>query len=245
MNQQSEHIEGINGSINIAISRRSDEISLVFGGVEARLSIEDAFRLAYLLQSNAASKPVPSDDKPEPTQPSVTRKRYSRYRETISDLIEENLIEVGTVLIIKHKYAERSGTVTADGMIDVDGYIERTPSAAGSRVVGRTCNGWQEWRVYGGPRLADLRWMLRAKRFPGENQGYTVSTLREKKRIATGWVDYALARELDPSKKDIERIEDYLTERQLTSNKHYSESTMTMYRRHLHQWFEWCKANNW
>lgn len=245
MNQKPEYIEGINGSITIAISRHSDEISLVFGGVEARLSIEDAFRLAYLLQSNAAPIPVPSDDKPQPVRPSVKRKRFSRHRETISDLIEENLIEVGALLTIKHKYTEHSGKVTADGMIEVDEYIERTPSAAGSRVVGRTCNGWQEWSVYGGPQLADLRWMLRAKRFPGENHGYTVSTLREKKRIATGWVDYALARELDPSKKDIERIEDYLDERQLESDKYYSESTMTMYRRHLHQWFEWCKANNW
>ena len=243
MNQQSEHIEGINGSINITISRHSNEISLFFGGVEARLSIEDAFRLAYLLQSNAASKPVPSDDKPEPVQPPVKRRR--RYRETIFDLIEEGLIEVGTVLTIKYKYMERSGTVTADGKIDIDGYQEGSPSAAGRRVTGKSCNGWQEWRVYGGSRLVDLRWMLRATRFPGENHGYTASTLREKKRIATRWVDYALARGLDPSKKDIERIEDYLDERQLTSNKHYSESTMTMYRRHLHQWFEWCKANNW
>jgi len=243
MNQQPEHIEGINGSITITISRHSNEISLVFGGVEARLSIEDAFRLAYLLQSNAASKPVPSDDKPEPVQPPVKRRR--RYRETISDLIEENLIEVGTVVTIKHKYMERSGTVTADGKIDIDGYQEGSPSAAGRRVTGKSCNGWQEWRVYGGSRLADLRWMLRAKRFPGENHGYAESTAREKQMIATGWVDYALARGLDPGKKGNTKTEGFLSDRQRKSEYRYADGTLDSYRLHLRHWFEWCQANNW
>ena len=245
MNQQPEYIEGINGSITIAISRNANEISLVFGGVEARLSIEDAFRLAYLLQSNAAPVPVLSDDNPQPVRPSVKRKRFSRHRETISDLIEEKLIEVGARLTINHKYTEHSGTVTADGMIEVDGYIERTPSAAGSRVVDRTCNGWQEWSVYGGPRLADLRWKLRAKRFPGENHGYAESTARERQKIATGWVDYALARGLDPGKKSDAKTEAYLADRQRKSDYRYSEATLDSYWRHLRQWFEWCKANNW
>ena len=244
MNQQPEYIEGINGSITIAISRNANEISLVFGGVEARLSIEDAFRLAYLLQSNAAPIPVPSDDKPEPVQPSVKR-RGRRYRETISDLIEESLIEVGTVLTIKYKYMERSGTVTADGMIDIDGYIERSPSAAGRRVTGKSCNGWQEWRVRDGHRLDDLRWMLRAKRFPGENHGYAESTAREKQMIARGWVDYALARGLDPGKKGNTKTEAFLDDRQRQSDYRYTDGTLDSYRLHLRHWFEWCKANNW
>ena len=242
MNQQSEYIEGINGSISIAISRRSDEISLVFGGVEARLSIEDAFRLAYLLQSNA-SKPVPLDDKPQPARPSVKRRR--RYRETISDLMEEGLITVGTVLTIKYKYMERSGTITADGMIDIDGYMERSPSAAGRRVTGKSCNGWQEWRVRDGHRLVDLRWMLRAKRFPGENHGYAESTAREKQMIAVGWVDYALARGLDPGKKGNTKTEGFLSDRQRKSEYRYADGTLDSYRIHLRHWFEWCGDNNW
>lgn len=243
MTQRPEYIGCIDGN-TIVLSHRNDEFVLSFGGIEARLSIEAAFRLASLLQPTA-SIPASSENKPQPVRPSVKRKRYSRYRETISDLIEEGLIEVGTVLIIKHKYTERSGTVTSDGMINVDGYIEATPSAAGSRVVDRTCNGWQEWRVYGGPRLADLRWMLRAKRFPGESHGYAESTAREKQMIVTGWVDYTLTRGLDPGKKGNAKTEAYLSDRQRKSDYRYTESTLNVYRGHLRHWFDWCGDNNW
>lgn len=244
MTQPSEYIEGIDGSINIVIRRRSNEVVIVFGGVEARLSIDDAFRLAYLLQSNA-SKPVPSEDKPEPVQPSMkiepvrSSGKIRRYRETISDLMEEGLIMAGAGLTIKYKYMERSGTVTEDGKIEIDGYKEETPSAAGQRVTGKSCNGWQEWRVYDGSRLADLRWMLRAKRFPGENHRYAESTAREKQQIAIGWVDYALARGLDPGKKSNAKTEAYLADRQLKSDYRYTDSTLNVYRGHLRQWFNY------
>lgn len=243
MTQRPEYIGCIDGN-TIVLSHRNDEYVLSFGGIEARLSMEAAFRLASLLQPTA-SIPASSEDKPRPVRPSVKRKRYSRYRETISDLIEEGLIEVGTVLVIKHKYTERSGTVTSDGMINVDGYIEATPSAAGSRLIDRTCNGWQEWRVYGGPRLADLRWMLRAKRFPTENHEYAPGYTKEKSRIAIGWVNYALGEGLDPGVRNDARAEKYLEIRQASSEYRYTDSTLASYRRHLHQWFEWCKANNW
>ena len=33
--------------------------------------------------------------------------------------------------------------------------------------------------------------------------------------------------------------------RQKNIGYHYTETTLDSYWRHLRQWFEWCKANNW
>ena len=232
MTQQSEYLGSIDGSTTIVISRRSDEVVLVLGGVEIRLSAVDASRLANILQSTAS---IPMHyDKPEPVQPSLPTKRA-----TIAHLLEEGLLQVGTVLTMKHQNTDRLGTVTVDGKIVVDGYKEGSPSAAGQRVTGKTCNGWKEWRVHGGHRLADLRWMLRAKWFPGENHGYSESTAREKQMIAMGWVDYALKKRLNPGVRNELAIENYLENRQLYSDNRYKEKTLAGYRRHLRHWFNY------
>ena len=236
MTQQPEYIGCMDGRA-IVLHRQADEIVLTFDGVEARLSIEAAIRFANLLPSvTPSSRPSNKRRGRRSIQPLVKRRSYP---ETIGDLIEEDLIQVGTVLTLRYKKMDRFGTITADGMIDVDGYKEESPSAAGQRVIGRTCNGWQEWRVYGGSRLTDLRWMLRAKRFPGENHGYAESTAHEENMLAMAWVDYALARGLDPGKKDNTKVEDFLIDRQRNSNCHYAESTLNAYRMRLRHWFDY------
>ena len=241
MTQQPEYIGCIDGRA-IVVRRQADEVVLTFDGVEARLSMEAAVRLANLLPS-AASSPILSDNKSRYVRPIA---RQSRSRETIVDLMEENLIQVGTVLTLRHRRVDHFGTVTMDGKIDINGHKYDTPSGACRWVTGRkTCNGWAEWKVRDGRSLADLRWMLRAKRFPAENHGYAESTAREKQMIAIGWVDYALARGLGPGKKGNTETEAFLADRQIKSDYRYTESTLNVYRGHLRHWFEWCGDNNW
>ena len=244
MTQQPEYIGCIDGRA-IVVRRQADEILLTFDGVEARLSVEAAIRLANLLPS---VKPSSSPSNKRRRQRSVQQlvKRRS-YPETIADLIEEGLIQVSTILTMRYQNVDRFGTVTMDGRIDIDGHKEETPSGACIWVTGRqTCNGWAEWKVRDGKSLADLRWMLRAKRFPPNNGKVLLTQLdKQKNMIAMGWVDYALSEKLNPGTHKESAIERYLIFRQTSADYYYTESTLDSYRRHLRQWFEWCGDNNW
>lgn len=240
MNQQPEYIGCLDGKV-IVLSCHDSEFVLAIDKVEARLSTEAAIRLSNLL-SSATSLPIPSSDKKRYIQP---LRRRGRHRSTIADLIEEGLLSVGEILTIRHDGMDRFATITEDGRFNIDGHKEKTPSGAGEWVIGRPCSGWRLWKIKDGKTLADLRWMMRARRFPGENHGYAVSTAREKQVIATGWVDYALARGLDPSKKENTKTEAFLADRQLKSDYRYTESTLNVYRGHLRQWFERCRDHNW
>lgn len=57
--------------------------------------------------------------------------------------------------------------------------------------------------------------------------------------LAMAWVDYALARGLDPGEKDNAKVEDFLTDRQQKLNHHYAESTLNAYRMRLRHWFDY------
>ena len=237
MTQQPEYIGCMDGRA-IVLRRQADEIILSFDGVEARLSIEAAIRLANLLPSvTPASRPVIKRRRRRRSAHPLVKRRG--YPETIADLIEEGLIQVGTVLNIRHQNVERYGSITVDGKIDINGHEEDTLSAAGKWVIGRECSGWDTWKLQDGKSLADLRWALRAKRFPGKNHGYAESTAREENMLAMAWVDYALARGLDPGEKDNAKVEDFLTDRQRKINHHYAESTLNAYRMRLRHWFDY------
>ena len=234
MTQQTEYIGCIDGN-TIVLHRKADEIVLTFDGVVARLSIEAAIRLANLLPFLTPSS-RPSQRGRRSVQPLVKRRSYT---ETIADLIKEGMIQVGTVLTIRHQDVDQFGTITMDGKIDINGHEEDTPSSAGKWVIGRECNGWDTWKLQDGRSLADLRWILRVKRFPDENHGYAIRTIQEKQMIATRWVNYALARGLDPGKQNDEETEAFLADRQLKSNYRYAENTLRLYRIHLRQWFNY------
>ena len=240
MIQQPEYIGCMDGRA-IVVLRQAEEIVLTFDGVEARLSIEAAIRLANLLPSvTPASRPVIKRRRRRRSIQPLVKKRS--YPETIADLIEEGLIQVGTVLTMRYYNMDHFGTITVDGKIDIDGHKEKTPSGAGKWVIGRECSGWDTWKLQDGNSLAGLRWMLRAKRFPGENHGYAESTAQEENMLAMAWVDYALARGLDPGKKDNTKVEAFLTDRQRKSNCHYAESTLNAYRMRLRHWFDYYDA---
>ena len=240
MNQQLEYIGCLDGKV-IVLSCHDNEFVLAIDNVEARLSTEAAIRLSNRL-SSATSLTRPSGDKIRLVQPLKGR---GRHRDNIADLIEEGLLSVGEILTIRHDGIDRFATITEDGRFNIDGHKEKTPSGAGEWVIGRPCSGWRLWKIKDGKPLADLRWMMRARRFPGENHGYAESTTREKQLVAKGWVDYALARGLDPSKNDNTKTEAFLADRQLKSDYRYTESTLNNYRGHLRQWFERCRDRNW
>lgn len=236
MNQQTEHIGCIDGK-TIVLRHQGDEVLLDVGREEARLSKEAAKRLANLL-STTSSLPRRSDetDTSEHVQPPVKRKGH---RETITDLMTENLISSGTVIVLTEEGIDHFGLITEDGLIDIEGHTEKTPSGACEWVIGRPCSGWRRWRVQGGNSLVTLRWMLRAKRFPDKEHGYALSTTREKTSIAVEWVDYALARGYDPGKYNEAKVENYLTDRQLRNDYRYTDSTLKVYQGHLRQWFDY------
>lgn len=246
MNQQAAHIGCIDGK-TIVLRRQGGEVLLNFGRAEARLSKEAATRLANLL--SPSSKTLQKTKKRHRAYSTIQKvPRRTSTQETIADLLEEELLQVGSVLIMTHQGKDHYATVTSQGTLDLDGHIELTPSGAGKWVTGQESDGWRVWSIRNGEqilRLVDLRWKLRATRFLGDHSGYSPGYIHEKRQIAKGWVDYALDNSLNPRTRDKEAIEKYLTDRQNKAVYRYAESTMYQYRRHLHQWFEWCETNNW
>ncbi|MXZ68712.1 MAG: hypothetical protein F4Z17_07015 [Acidimicrobiia bacterium] len=218
MTENRHQIGCIDGRV-LTVKHEPGVVLLDIDGTEVRLSIEGATRLAGSL----AVKPSPTVGSGSTTQPAGAR-------ETVADLLEAGLVTVGSRLVMTHSGEEHYATVVEGGVLDVDGHPEDTPSGAARRVTGGSHNGWTAWSVDGEP-LAALRWKLRAGRFLGEDHGYTDSTVTEKRMVARRWVEYALARGLDPGHADEQAVEDSL------SGNDFAESTLASYRGHLRQWF--------
>ena len=227
MTEREEHIGCIDGRI-LTVRRGPDEVVLGIGGSEARLSIDAARMLALRL-----APPSPSTDPPQEAprpESSFARERPQTW-ERVIHLIEADLLSVGTDIALTHHGKTHHARITGEAKIEIDGQIFDSPSPAGKYVTKRSCNGWQEWRLVDGPRLIDLRWKFRAQRFLGENHPYSEATINQKRSIARRWVKYALAKGLDPGKRDEEAVDD------LFSGHDYAASTISGYRSHLEQWF--------
>ena len=231
MTGNEENIGCIDGLI-LTVRRGPDEVVLGIGGSHARLSIDAARLLALRL-----APPSPSTDSPQesPQESPRSESSFSRERpqtwERIIHLIEADLLSVGTDISLTHHGRTHLARITGEGNIEIDGQIFDSPSPAGRYVTKRSSSGWQEWRVVDGPRLIDLRWKFRAQRFLGDNHSYSEATINQKRHIARRWVEYALAKGLDPGKRDEEAVED------LFSGQDYAASTIGGYRCHLEQWF--------
>jgi hypothetical protein len=83
--------------------------------------------------------PVPKGHKSH-----VSRERVPpRQRVGLLDLINAGMLEPGAPLYRRRKKSpEQVGTVVADGRIDIDGTLFRTPSDAASTITGHATNGW-------------------------------------------------------------------------------------------------------
>ena len=140
--------------------------------------------------------------------------------------------EPGAVTPNVHQGVDHLATITSCGEIEFNGGRHTSPSTAAEHVTGRSTNGWQAWRLADGSPLADLRWRLRARRFPGENHSYSGSTASEKRRVIGRWVEHALSLGIDPSARDRAAVDAFL------GVGNYAESTIDSYERHMDQWFE-------
>jgi hypothetical protein len=83
---------------------------------------------------------------------------------TVGDLLKAGLLVPEQVLVSGNgTYPDARATVTADGLLEVDGKYYETPSGAGKAATKRRAvNGWWFWRVNDitGPRLRQLREQL-------------------------------------------------------------------------------------
>lgn len=249
----------IDGSI-LEVRRHAGDWILSVGDSEVRLSAQAAARLASLLTavrspSEAAvpSEPVQAEQPPgdsTPSEPSGSRARpeangawpspddpktsklRGRARERVVDLVEAGVISPGEILTMNHRGSVYRATVAADGSIEFEGRVCKSPSEASRCATGTARNGWRDWKVMDGLSLDDLRWRLRADRFPGEGHDYAASTAQEKQRLALRWVKHALENGLDPAVRDEGAVADLL------ARGDYAASTLQSYDRHLDEWFE-------
>ncbi|MEJ7647715.1 MAG: DUF4268 domain-containing protein [Nakamurella sp.] len=79
------------------------------------------------------------------------------------DIVASGLIAVGTRLIPRaEQLRSRVATVTAHGLLELDGQVFESPSAAGTHLLGRAVNGWVFWRLEDGARIDDIRTRYRS-----------------------------------------------------------------------------------
>ena len=80
----------------------------------------------------------------------------------ISDLIEQGLLPIGTLLVWKRRGGNNFvAEVLANGSIKTsDGRVHKSPSGAARSLVGRPVDGWAVWRISDGKPLSELRLKL-------------------------------------------------------------------------------------
>lgn len=76
----------------------------------------------------------------------------------LKHLIEAGLLAPGDKLVATHRdFKGKEATLTAGGVIELDGKRYTSPSAAGHSLRKRATNGWYFWAVADGRRLRDVR----------------------------------------------------------------------------------------
>ena len=73
----------------------------------------------------------------------VTRKNK---REKIKDLLDAGVIKAEDIWYFNYEGKETTGRITDDGQLEVNGVSYDSPSAAGSAITGKACNGWDKWQ---------------------------------------------------------------------------------------------------
>ena len=231
-----DYIGCIDGTL-LQVRTKQDEVILSVGRSEARMSVEAAGRLTDLLgrldreRQSRKTRKHRSGEKPK--QDRRARKYRTRhYPVKVQDLIEADYLDPYSILTFHRGSQVHEALVTNEGNLLVGDSEFNSPSGAAKHAAGTTTEpGWDLWRLNGEP-LASLRWKLLAERFPGERLDWSEEYINDKRRAATRWVAYALANNLDPGKPNEAALNDHFTSLDL------AESTRTLYRQHLRQWFE-------
>ena len=231
-----KYIGCIDGTL-LEVRAKQDEVILSVGRSEARMSVEAAGRLADLLGRLDRERQSREPSKHRSGEKSRRKSRARKYRSRhypvkIHDLIKAGYLDPYSILTFHRGNQVHEALVTNDGKLLVGDSEFSSPSGAAKHAAGTTTEpGWALWRLNGEP-LASLRWKLLAERFPGERLDWSEEYINDKRRAATRWVAYALANNLDPGISNETALEDHFTSLEL------AESTRTLYRHHLRQWFE-------
>ena len=222
-----EHVGCIDGSV-VRVARQGAEVHLHLGDSVAQLSRDAAQRLAALLHP-ADSRLSPAPPAPPP---GASRRMGAGINPSVADLIDEEYLETGTELVLRHRGNEYTATLTASGEISHGGVLHGSLSAAAKAATEAVAmNGWAAWHIRDSGPISDLRWWLRADHFPGEGHRFSDSYSGEMRMVARWWVEHTLSEGLDPATRDELEIESLL------GGNDYADSTLESYRRHLHNWF--------
>ena len=218
----------VDGAV-VRVVSDSDGAHLHCNGGVAHLSRSGAAALASALAPGAseASSAVP----PRPRSPGDSRRMGAGVNPSVGDLITEGYLDEGATLTLSYRGHEHTARVYASGEIEHNGVRHGSLSAAARAATGATAmNGGAAWHTDDGP-IGDLRWWLRADRFPGDGHSYGEPFAKRMRMVARWWVDHTLSNGLDPGTPDEAEIE------VLLGGNGYAESTLEQQRRHLRNWF--------
>jgi len=111
-------------------------------------------RTAAMIEAIEQEWPVPPGHTGEVVGPRV---RNASYVE-VADLVVAGLLQPGTVVRLgRGEFKHVTGVVCDNGDIQVNGERHSTPSGAAWSVMKRPSNGWYDWMLEDGRRLADVR----------------------------------------------------------------------------------------
>lgn len=144
-------------------------------GLDPDTRIEPITEVARLPEVQPQVMPRPSPSSAPTTgsravAPAEARTR-SVYPETLQDLVQGGLLPPGAILVHDNHSGSRA-TVTADGLLDVNGRQYDHPSPAAVQLSGNLSeNGWRWWSLRSPSGrlvpLKDLREQLHSRRGPG------------------------------------------------------------------------------
>jgi hypothetical protein len=136
----------------------------------------------HLRDDGATTSPAPPDSSHEGAvadspsrghspQPAGGRRTPRHYAETVGDLIEGQLLQIGQELqSVRKSLASARATVRPDGSLEVEGQVHKSPSAAACAASGRKAEpGWDFWAIERDGTLVSLstlRTDLRSGRDP-------------------------------------------------------------------------------
>lgn len=111
-------------------------------------------RTSELIEALLQVWPVPEGHHGKVIDPQTKASDWVELRH----LVDAGLIAPGEALTATHRdFRGREASVTAEGLILLEGKLYKSPSAAGLALRKRSTNGWYFWAVADGRRLRDVR----------------------------------------------------------------------------------------
>ncbi|WP_084631625.1 GmrSD restriction endonuclease domain-containing protein [Demequina aestuarii] len=103
----------------------------------------------------------------------VDARSRASFTVTVRDLVVSGHLAPGATLTFRRgEWTGHTAHVRDDGLIDLDGSLHESPSGAGRALCGRATNGWTNWSLDDGRRLADVRAAYMGKSRASERMGF-------------------------------------------------------------------------